>query len=247
MDCAEEVAILKRAVGPVVGGADRLSFDVLNGRMVVDESPVKAPDSAIVQAVRSTGMRAELWGKASAQDLGSRSRRNVRTWLTIASGVLLVSGFALHAWVAGGVSYGFGAEGMGTVEHVVPAPARIVYALSVICGAWFIVSKAWYAARALRPDMNLLMAIAVVGAIGIGEWFEAGRVFCSRLLWRLKVGARRAVALGIRMNIVLSLGVKALFVVLTFAGFASLWAAIAADMGVSLLVIANALRLLADV
>jgi len=31
---------------------------------------------------------------------------------------------------------------------------------------------------------------------------------------------------------------------LTFAGYASLWAAIAADMGVSLLVIFNALRLL---
>jgi len=38
--------------------------------------------------------------------------------------------------------------------------------------------------------------------------------------------------------------VKLLFVVLTFAGFASLWAAIAADMGASLLVIANSLRLL---
>jgi hypothetical protein len=43
---------------------------------------------------------------------------------------------------------------------------------------------------------------------------------------------------------VLSLGVKAVFVVLTFAGAATLWAAIAADMGVSLIVIANALRLL---
>lgn len=48
----------------------------------------------------------------------------------------------------------------------------------------------------------------------------------------------------IRQNITLSLAMKALFVILTFAGFASLWAAIAADMGVSLLVIFNALRLL---
>jgi hypothetical protein len=40
--------------------------------------------------------------------------------------------------------------------------------------------------------------------------------------------------------------VKATFVVLTFAGHASLWAAIAADMGASLLVIANGLRLLAE-
>jgi Cd2+/Zn2+-exporting ATPase len=42
----------------------------------------------------------------------------------------------------------------------------------------------------------------------------------------------------------MSLVVKATFVVLTFAGRASLWAAIAADMGVTLLVVTNALRLL---
>ena len=57
--------------------------------------------------------------------------------------------------------------------------------------------------------------------------------------------SRRASAI-IRQNISLSLAVKALFVVLTFAGHASLWAAIAADMGVTLVVVANALRLLRD-
>ena len=56
--------------------------------------------------------------------------------------------------------------------------------------------------------------------------------------------ARRMMGI-IRTNIVLSLAVKAVFVALTLAGTASLWTAIAADMGVSLLVIANALRLLA--
>ena len=48
----------------------------------------------------------------------------------------------------------------------------------------------------------------------------------------------------IRSNIAFAVGVKALFVVLTIAGHASLWAAVAADMGASLLVIANGLRLL---
>jgi len=36
MDCAEEVAILKREVGPLVGGESRLSFDILKARMTVD-------------------------------------------------------------------------------------------------------------------------------------------------------------------------------------------------------------------
>jgi len=48
----------------------------------------------------------------------------------------------------------------------------------------------------------------------------------------------------IRQNIGFALAVKAAFVVLTFAGFATLWGAIAADVGASLLVVSNALRLL---
>jgi Cd2+/Zn2+-exporting ATPase len=64
----------------------------------------------------------------------------------------------------------------------------------------------------------------------------------SRLPWLVN-HSRRAVRI-IRQNIELSIGVKAIFVLLTLGGFASLWAAIVADMGVSLLVIGNALRLL---
>jgi Cd2+/Zn2+-exporting ATPase len=66
----------------------------------------------------------------------------------------------------------------------------------------------------------------------------------TKLPWLVQ-HSRRMLAI-IRVNIFLSLAVKALFVGLTLAGHASLWAAIAADMGVSLLVMANALRLLRD-
>lgn len=45
-------------------------------------------------------------------------------------------------------------------------------------------------------------------------------------------------------NIVLALGIKALFLVVTLAGLATMWMAVFADMGVSLLVILNGLRLL---
>ena len=45
-------------------------------------------------------------------------------------------------------------------------------------------------------------------------------------------------------NVAASLAVKALFLALALAGYASLWGAIAADMGVSLLVVFNAMRLL---
>ena len=48
----------------------------------------------------------------------------------------------------------------------------------------------------------------------------------------------------VKQNISFALGLKLLFILLTFFGAASLWAAIAADMGASLLVIFNGLRLL---
>jgi Zn2+/Cd2+-exporting ATPase len=48
----------------------------------------------------------------------------------------------------------------------------------------------------------------------------------------------------IRFNITFALGLKALFIVLTLLGHASLWLAIMADTGATLLVVANALRLL---
>ncbi|MEY4010402.1 MAG: putative cadmium-transporting ATPase, partial [Actinomycetota bacterium] len=63
-----------------------------------------------------------------------------------------------------------------------------------------------------------------------------------KLPWLVR-HSRRAVGV-IRQNIAFALLVKAVFVALAFAGRATLWSAIAADMGASLLVIFNALRLL---
>src|SRR5690606_33821239 len=63
----------------------------------------------------------------------------------------------------------------------------------------FVIVKAWYAARGLRPDMNLLMTVAIAGAIVIGEWFEAATIAflfaLSLTLESWSVGrARRAIA-----------------------------------------------------
>ena len=48
----------------------------------------------------------------------------------------------------------------------------------------------------------------------------------------------------IRQNITVAVGLKAVFLVLALIGKASLWLAVAADMGASLLVIANGMRAL---
>jgi Cd2+/Zn2+-exporting ATPase len=54
----------------------------------------------------------------------------------------------------------------------------------------------------------------------------------------------RTTAAILTQNIVLALGIKAVFLVLTFTGQATMWMAVFADMGASLLVVFNGLRLL---
>ena len=60
MDCAEEITVLKRELGPLVGGEDRLAFDLLNGRMTITEGTTASGED-ILQAIARTGMEAEPW------------------------------------------------------------------------------------------------------------------------------------------------------------------------------------------
>jgi Cd2+/Zn2+-exporting ATPase len=86
-----------------------------------------------------------------------------------------------------------------------------------------------------------------MGAGGADVAIEAADVVLVRDdLSRLPVAvrlARRTMA-TIRENIAASILVKAAFLVLTFAGFTNLWLAVLADMGMSLAVTANSLRLI---
>ncbi len=199
MDCAEEVAVLKREVGPVVGGEARISFDILNGRMTVATGPGGISPDFIVEAVARTGMRAEVWRQgAQLADRGGLWQRRGQTILTAASGLFGVLGFFTHAWAEGGLLAAFGTEGVGVI-HRVPLAVKGLYALSILVGVWHFLPKAWYSLRRLRPDMNLLMTVAVCGAVAIGEWFEAATVAflfaVSLTLESWSVGrARRAVA-----------------------------------------------------
>ena len=194
LDCAEEVAILKRELGPLVG-EEALGFDVLQGKLTVSGSSLG--EEELRAAVARTGMTAEPWRSAQAQD-GERSRhRNLQGALTLLSGLALVAGFATHATLAGSAVEALGHHG-GHAHEGVPLAARVIYTLAIVTGAWMILPKALFALRRLRPDMNLLMTVAVAGAVGIGEWFEGATVAflfaLSNALEAWSVGrARRAV------------------------------------------------------
>lgn len=86
-----------------------------------------------------------------------------------------------------------------------------------------------------------------MGAMGTDVAFETADVVLmtdelSLLPWMIR-HARRTLKI-IQQNIGFSLGIKAIFIILALFGLATLWMAIAADTGASLLVVFNGLRLL---
>ena len=99
-------------------------------------------------------------------------------------------------------------------------------------------------------DAPALAAAAVgiaMGGRGADVTLEtADVVLMSADLRRLPEAIRlgRRTRRVIRQNVALSLGVKGLVLVLALVGLGTLWSAVAADMGASLLVIGNGLRLL---
>jgi len=88
----------------------------------------------------------------------------------------------------------------------------------------------------------------VMGVAGTGVALEAGDVALMgddlrKLPFAVRLG-RRTLRI-IRFNIAFSLASKAVFLVLAPLGLVTLWMGVAADMGVSLLVVGNSMRLLA--
>ena len=54
--------------------------------------------------------------------------------------------------------------------------AKVSLFLAIIIGGYPIGIKGWKELRSIRPGMNLLMSVAVIGAMFLGEWSEAAMV-----------------------------------------------------------------------
>jgi Zn2+/Cd2+-exporting ATPase len=179
LDCAEEVLLLRRELEDRPG-IDELEFDVLNARMVVSFDPEVTSADAIVEAVRRVGLTARPWSAGVSPESQTWWNRHGRGVTTGISGVLLVAGFLTHAIVERSLAAAFAhatpGAGLADAFYDIPLLARLFYLGSILSGIWFVAPRAWGSLRRLQPDMNLLMCIAVTGAIAIGELFEAATV-----------------------------------------------------------------------
>ena len=170
LDCAEEVAVLKKVVGSAPG-IDSLEFNLIQAKMTVYYAPEKLNSAEILRLIESSGMRAYPWEERHNEKIPFITKYG-RLILTLLSGVFICLGFLLSPYL---------------------------YLAAIACGVVYVLPKAYYAVRRFSPDMNLLMVLAIGGAIAIQQWFEGATVAflfsVALLLEQWSVGrARRAIS-----------------------------------------------------
>ena len=196
MCCVEEVSTLKRVLGRPVGGEGNLSFDVLNRTMTIFASIDEVADKTVITLVSKTGMKASLSGEGKSTDQVDRIQKKQKLFALLSS-LAWLSGLLWH--IAGSdVDQGWQIFA-GHGEQSMPIVEQLLFNFAIIFGTFLIIPKAFYALKTLRPDMNLLMVVAIIGAIALGELFEAATVaflfIVSLMLEGWSVGrARDAVA-----------------------------------------------------
>jgi Cd2+/Zn2+-exporting ATPase len=153
MDCNEEVTILERRLKPLPG-LEALSADVIGQRLHVKYDAAKLTTSAMVDAVGRTGMR--MWLEHEEPRAESSDVRS-RWYLMAGSGLAIAAGFC---------STLAGSAGL----------APFCYAASAVVGGVYPARRALAAIRSRHVDINVLMVIAVAGALTLKDWAEAAAV-----------------------------------------------------------------------
>lgn len=164
MDCPTEEALVRKAIGGLPGVV-ALEFDLLNRILTVGHTLTNV--SSIDTALSSIGMAGVplAAGKPDATAVAAEEHQaasiSKRQWI-----LMTVAGIA--AISAEVVAYTTGNETSITVA---------VLALTAIFTSGVeTLKKGWIALKTFTLNINLLMSVAVIGAVAIGQWPEAAVV-----------------------------------------------------------------------
>lgn len=159
MDCPTEETLIRQKLTSVEG-ITQLKFNLLERKLTVEHQ--LTDDKPIQQALQEIGMQAELVDTATqAQQHPSTSPTSSKSWWLIGLGVASAIAAEVIAWVSGNES-----------SWAVIALSLFAILISGV-GTY---KKGWIALANLNLNINALMAIAVTGAVIIGQWPEAAMV-----------------------------------------------------------------------
>jgi Zn2+/Cd2+-exporting ATPase len=151
--CGEEAKILERRLRPL-SGIEELSADVVGQRLHVKYDAALLSTNGIVDAVAEIGMRAWLEHEEPLVAPSSESRGR----LVAISAIALATGVALQV---------LGAPVVWSI---------VAFLVAIVSGGVFTGRRALHSLRTRTLDINVLMLVAVIGAMALGEWFEAATV-----------------------------------------------------------------------
>jgi Cd2+/Zn2+-exporting ATPase len=152
MDCHEEVALLEKRLKRLAG-LEALDADVLGQRLRVKYDAAKVSTASIAEAVAQTGMRAWLEHEEARPDHSG----TIRTRLVALSGVALAIGLGLQFTRFGRLAW-------------------VPFAAAIVLAGIHTARRSLASVRAGLLDINVLMLVAVVGAMALGQWSEGASV-----------------------------------------------------------------------
>ena len=184
MDCADEVALVRRAL-EADPGVVHVGFDLVDSRVDLTIDPTQTTEARVRDAIAGTGLAVET--APSAAEPSVRRDRTSSTDLVV-SGLLVVVGWVIDGTAAGTWQEAFlGHAGQDAFGHAHAPWAIPAYGLATVIGLWRMWPRAVAALRHLRLDMHVLVCLSAAGAAAIGQWAEAAAVaFLFALAHRLE-------------------------------------------------------------
>jgi len=154
MDCANEERVISEHLSKLEG-IEELKFDLVNQKLFVTHS---IAEGKIIKELNSIGFRAEIFHNKIHTKSTSKTKNYYQILNLVLSSLFVLVGFVAEYF------------------EIHPTVTFGLFIFSIISGGYKIFHKAFLNTKKLIIDINVLMSIAVIGAVLIGKFSEAAVV-----------------------------------------------------------------------